>query len=101
MIICNGIKKAFYICILAILISILPFSFVCALEKDVSTLVEKYDSVLNDLVASENFSSNLICRNDKIHRPIETRIPQGGVVAEGEDIYGIAGDITEPRGGYF
>ena len=82
------------------MVSIEPLSFACAAEKDFDlfTLVEKYDSVLNVLVASENFLSNLACRNEKIHLPIETRIPQGGVVAV-EDIYGIAGDITEPRGG--
>jgi len=83
--------------LLVLLIICIPTACFSADKVELS-LNEKYDNLLSRLLKSENFMQNLVCRK-KIHMPIETRIPNGGV--KGKDIYGIAGNITELRGGYF
>lgn len=63
-------------------------------------LVRAYDLYLERLLESADFVGSLVMRRKVVHLPVETRIPNAGIVSD-VPMVGLAGDITEPRGGRF
>jgi hypothetical protein len=60
-----------------------------------------FDVAWNTLVETPAFATGLAVDDERIERVIERRIPNGGFQSVNLDIYGIAGDLQEPRGRRF